>query len=195
MGKIILKKSEQIFRVLPRQVDETIGAALREWLPGESWSQVRKLIESRRVMLSGNLCVDPARRLKLQDVVKILPQPMAAPPERGRYSHCLSRCPSGSCGKAVPGSPPRGIKRKKTGPSAGNNYSPRSTKCSRTYRKTRRPAGQEKVASGPGSASTGSRYQRANGLCPNSAGAKASGTAVPQTYHPAALFGDSTRTC
>ena len=31
-------------------------------------------------MLNGNLCVDPARRLKLQDVVKILPHPMAAPP-------------------------------------------------------------------------------------------------------------------
>jgi 23S rRNA pseudouridine1911/1915/1917 synthase len=72
---------EKIFRVLPRQVEETVGAALREWLPGESWSQVRRLIESRRVMLSGNLCVDPARRLKLQDVVKILPHPLAAPPD------------------------------------------------------------------------------------------------------------------
>ncbi|MGA2060925.1 MAG: RluA family pseudouridine synthase [Thermoguttaceae bacterium] len=80
MAKRETNLPEQIFRVLPRQAGETIGAALREWLPGESWSQVRKLIESRRVMLSGNLCVDPARRLKLQDVVKILPQPMAAPP-------------------------------------------------------------------------------------------------------------------
>jgi 23S rRNA pseudouridine1911/1915/1917 synthase len=61
-------------------VDETIGAVMREWLPGESWSQVRKLIESRRVILNGNLCVDPARRLKLPDVVKILPHPLAAPP-------------------------------------------------------------------------------------------------------------------
>jgi 23S rRNA pseudouridine1911/1915/1917 synthase len=72
--------SDQLFRVLPRQAGETIGAALREWLPDQSWSQVRKLLTSRRVMLSGNLCVDSARRLKLQDVVKILPQPMAAPP-------------------------------------------------------------------------------------------------------------------
>ena len=72
---------EIIFRVLPRQVGETVGAALRVWLPNQSWSQVRKLIESRRVMLSGNLCVDPARRLKLQDAVKILPRPMAAPPD------------------------------------------------------------------------------------------------------------------
>ncbi|MGW8255854.1 MAG: RluA family pseudouridine synthase [Thermoguttaceae bacterium] len=75
-----MDKKEKIFRVPPRQVGQTIGAALREWLPGESWSQVRKLLKSRRVMLNGNLCVDDGRRLKLQDVVKILPRPMAAPP-------------------------------------------------------------------------------------------------------------------
>jgi len=75
-----MEESGNIFRVLPRQVGETIGAALRQWLPGQSWSQVRKLLTSRKVMLSGNLCIDPARRLKLQDVVKILSQPMAAPP-------------------------------------------------------------------------------------------------------------------
>ena len=75
-----MEKAGRIFHVLPRQVGGTIGAALREWLPGQSWSQVRKLLQSRRVMLSGNLCIDPARRLKLQDAVKILPQPMAAPP-------------------------------------------------------------------------------------------------------------------
>jgi 23S rRNA pseudouridine1911/1915/1917 synthase len=71
---------EKIYRVLPRQVDATVAAALREWLPGRSWEEVRKLIKARRVMLSGNLCVDAARRLKLQDVVKILPHSMAPPP-------------------------------------------------------------------------------------------------------------------
>lgn len=70
-----------IFRVLPRQVDTTIAAALRAWLPGKSWSQVRGLLEGRRVMLSGNICVDPARRLRLNDVVKILPNPAPAPPK------------------------------------------------------------------------------------------------------------------
>ncbi len=77
---ILPEPSEQIFRVLPRQVDQTLAAALREWMPGSSWNQVRKLLTARRVMLSGNLCVDPARRLKLQDVVKILPYPAAPPP-------------------------------------------------------------------------------------------------------------------
>ena len=73
-------KNEKLFRVLPRQVGETIGAVLRVWLAGQSWSKIRKLIESRCVMLNGNMCIDPARRLKLQDIVKILPQPMTAPP-------------------------------------------------------------------------------------------------------------------
>ena len=68
----------QLFRVLPRQVDKTLAAALREWLPQLSWSQVRKLIESRRVQVSGNLCMDQGRRLRLVDVVKLLPQ--SAPP-------------------------------------------------------------------------------------------------------------------
>jgi len=72
---------ERVFHVLPRQVDKTIAAALREWLPGISWSRVKKLIEGRYVQVSGNLCLDPARRLKLQDVVKLLARPGQAPPK------------------------------------------------------------------------------------------------------------------
>jgi len=73
------ESGEIIFRVLPRQVDLTVSAALREWLPGKSWSQVRGLLKSRRVMLSGNLCTDAGRRLRLVDVVKILPHALPAP--------------------------------------------------------------------------------------------------------------------
>jgi 23S rRNA pseudouridine1911/1915/1917 synthase len=69
----------QVFRVLPRQVDETIAAAMREWLPEKSWSDIRRLLRSRRVMLSGNLCDDEGRRLRLKDVVKILENPVPAP--------------------------------------------------------------------------------------------------------------------
>jgi len=71
---------EPIFRVLPKQADQTIAAALRQWMPDHSWSQVRKLLKGRRVMISGNICVDAARRLKLSDVVKILGQSAAPPP-------------------------------------------------------------------------------------------------------------------
>ena len=69
-----------LFHVLPRQVDLTLAAALRQWLPEQSWSQIQRLIKARQVMLSGNLCVDPGRRLRLQDVVKLLPQPTVGPP-------------------------------------------------------------------------------------------------------------------
>jgi 23S rRNA pseudouridine1911/1915/1917 synthase len=72
---------EKLFRVLPRQVDETVSAALREWLPGQSWSEVRRLLKSRRVTINGNLCVDAGRRLRLTDVVKLLPQSLAPPPD------------------------------------------------------------------------------------------------------------------
>ena len=72
---------EKLFRVLPRQVDETIAAALREWLPGQPWSQVRRLLKSRRVTINGNLCVNAGRRLRLTDVVKLLPRSLPPPPD------------------------------------------------------------------------------------------------------------------
>jgi 23S rRNA pseudouridine1911/1915/1917 synthase len=70
---------DKIFRVLPRQVGQTVSAALREWLPGTSWSEIRRFLKSRRVMVSGNLCLDAGYRLRLQDVVKLLPHSLAAP--------------------------------------------------------------------------------------------------------------------
>lgn len=71
----------QIFRVLPELENATIAAALRRWLPGKSWGEIRQLMRSRHVMISGNLCVDAGRRLKLQDVVKILSESAAPTPQ------------------------------------------------------------------------------------------------------------------
>jgi 23S rRNA pseudouridine1911/1915/1917 synthase len=71
---------EQLFRVLPRQVDLPVASALRQWLPEQSWSQIHRLVKARRVMVSGNLCLDPARRLTLRDVVKVLPHSAPPPP-------------------------------------------------------------------------------------------------------------------
>jgi len=70
----------QLFRVLPSQIDATLSAALRRWMPGASWSAVRALVRTRRVLVNGNLCVDAGRRLRLSDVVKVLPHPTAPPP-------------------------------------------------------------------------------------------------------------------
>ncbi len=70
----------QIFRVLPELENATVAAALRRWMPNKSWGEIRQLMRSRHVMVSGNLCVDAGRRLKLQDVVKILPESSAPTP-------------------------------------------------------------------------------------------------------------------
>ncbi len=74
---------EEIFRVLPKQVDQAIASTLREWLPGKSWSDVRRLLKSRRVLVNGNLCADAGYRLRLSDVIKILPHSIARPANEG----------------------------------------------------------------------------------------------------------------
>lgn len=67
------------FSVTADQTQKTLAALLRQWLPGQSWSQVRHLVESRRVHLNGQLWLDPARRLKEGDVVEILARPAPKP--------------------------------------------------------------------------------------------------------------------
>jgi 23S rRNA pseudouridine1911/1915/1917 synthase len=73
----------RIFRVLPRQVDQTLAAAMRQWMPGKSWSEVQGLIRRRRAMVNGNLCTDAGRRLRLSDVVKLFDRSQAAPAGSG----------------------------------------------------------------------------------------------------------------
>jgi 23S rRNA pseudouridine1911/1915/1917 synthase len=63
------------------QTGQTLAAVLRARLPGQSWSQVKRLIESRRVKLNGELCRDPARRLKEGDTVELLSYPVTPPPD------------------------------------------------------------------------------------------------------------------
>ncbi|MFN0052378.1 MAG: RluA family pseudouridine synthase [Planctomycetales bacterium] len=71
----------QTFRVSPDLQNQTIGTALRKWLPGKSWSDIKRLLKSRQVTVSGNLCLDDGRRLKLEEVVKLLPHSAAPPPQ------------------------------------------------------------------------------------------------------------------
>ncbi len=74
-------KAAKLYRVQPDQVDKTLGAMLRIWLPKpNTWGEIRKLIRARRVLVNGNLCLDDARRLKQTDVVKVLPYSTAPPP-------------------------------------------------------------------------------------------------------------------
>jgi 23S rRNA pseudouridine1911/1915/1917 synthase len=65
--------------VTPEQVGLTIAALLRQLLPGQSWSDARRLVEVRRVQLNGELCLDPARRVKEGDCFELLAKPLPAP--------------------------------------------------------------------------------------------------------------------
>ncbi len=73
-------KADQILRALPAHAQRTVAAFLRQELPGRSWSDVRRLIKSRQVMIDGNLCLDEGRRLRGTEVVKLLTHPTAPPP-------------------------------------------------------------------------------------------------------------------
>lgn len=56
-----------------------IAAALRILVGDLSWNAARKMIEHRQVQVNGNLCIDPARKLKTGDVVKIWTHPLNRP--------------------------------------------------------------------------------------------------------------------
>ncbi len=56
-----------------------LAAALRILVGELSWNAARKLIERRQVQVNGNLCVDPARKLKAADVLKVWTHPLSRP--------------------------------------------------------------------------------------------------------------------
>ena len=70
----------QVFHVSDEQAGATLASAMRGWLAGESWSAVKRLVHNRHVMLNGNMCIDPERRLTSGEVVKLMPHPLAPPP-------------------------------------------------------------------------------------------------------------------
>src|SRR5436305_15282887 len=57
----------------------TLAALLRHLLPDHSWAQVRRLIETRRARVNGELCLDPARRLKEGETAELLARPLPRP--------------------------------------------------------------------------------------------------------------------
>src|SRR5437016_7488503 len=61
----------QTFDVPPEQAGVTLAAFLRAHLPDLSWTQVRRLVETRHVRVGGDLCLDPARRLREGSVVEL----------------------------------------------------------------------------------------------------------------------------
>ncbi len=69
-------------RTSPGYADKTLTAFLRMLLPGQTWSEIRHLIGSRRVRLNGELCLDPARRLKEGDAIEVTARPAPKPHEQ-----------------------------------------------------------------------------------------------------------------
>src|SRR5262245_26638901 len=67
------------FLVPEAEAHATLAAVLRVRLPGASWGQVRALIAARRATVLGELCLDPARRLKAGDAVELLARPAPRP--------------------------------------------------------------------------------------------------------------------
>jgi 23S rRNA pseudouridine1911/1915/1917 synthase len=60
----------------------TLSAFVRKQLANQSWTQVRRFIEKRHVQINGELCLDPARRLRDGLVIEILDRPAAKPREQ-----------------------------------------------------------------------------------------------------------------
>lgn len=61
------------------QAGLTMEAILRRALTDHSWTQVRRLVASRRVVLNGELCLDGARRLKEGDTLEMRAGPAPVP--------------------------------------------------------------------------------------------------------------------
>jgi 23S rRNA pseudouridine1911/1915/1917 synthase len=76
------------FAIPAEQAGLTLAAWLRLRLPGQSWNQVRRLVESRRVRIDGELCLDAARRLREGVRVELL----ARPAPRPRQAEALLLC-------------------------------------------------------------------------------------------------------
>jgi 23S rRNA pseudouridine1911/1915/1917 synthase len=71
--------SNQSFTVQAEQAGKTVTACLRQWLPGQTWTQVRKLVDGRRIRINGEVWLDEARRLKDADTVEVLAQSQPSP--------------------------------------------------------------------------------------------------------------------
>src|SRR5579871_5868389 len=65
--------------VAAEQAGQTLAAWVRHRCPGQSWNQVRRLIQTRHVKIGDDLCLDPARRLKEGETVEMLPHPLSKP--------------------------------------------------------------------------------------------------------------------
>lgn len=77
------QRESESWIVPPDLADRTLGAVLRQFCTGSSWSQIRRLINSRRVAVNQLLCLDDARRLRADDHLSLFSAPLPPPPDDG----------------------------------------------------------------------------------------------------------------
>lgn len=70
------------FTITEEHNNVTVAAFLRQILPDHSWKQVRRVVEVRRVLINGDLCLDSARRLQPGLVVELLDSSAPQPRQR-----------------------------------------------------------------------------------------------------------------
>jgi 23S rRNA pseudouridine1911/1915/1917 synthase len=70
---------KSVLHVKGEMASQALGNVLRRWHPDKSWSQIRQLLASRRVMIDGNLVEDAGRRLQAGQVIKLLEHSLPAP--------------------------------------------------------------------------------------------------------------------
>jgi 23S rRNA pseudouridine1911/1915/1917 synthase len=63
------------------QDNKTLEAVLRTQLPGQSWNQIRRMVEARKVLLDGELCLDSTRRIHRGRKIEVLEQSAPKPRE------------------------------------------------------------------------------------------------------------------
>lgn len=73
-----MNRDIEVYHLTPEDDRKMLGQLLHE-RKNCAWNQARRLLETRRVQVNGNLCEDERRRLKASDVVRVLPQPQARP--------------------------------------------------------------------------------------------------------------------
>jgi 23S rRNA pseudouridine1911/1915/1917 synthase len=74
------RKADQAIHVGPEFAGKTLAEVVRRGI-GVSWGEAERRILGRLVAVHGNLCMDPARRLRAGDVVNLRAEAMDKPPE------------------------------------------------------------------------------------------------------------------
>ena len=75
-----MRQEPRTFVASVDQAGLTVLAALRQWLPGSSWSAVRRLLADRHIVVNGSLCLDEARRIKTGESVTLYGSQLRPPP-------------------------------------------------------------------------------------------------------------------